>query len=96
MPCLLFLYERNEEEGTMTTTISWPTPSKTVNDEQQQQQSQQRAAAPWRVQPVKQQKQAAPAPMRSITRFFRRQEPTTFQRCLAIHLHYAGPRSGLD
>jgi hypothetical protein len=78
----------------MSTTISWPTRSETVNDEQAPQQR--AATSPWRVQPVQQQKQAAPAPVRSITRFFRRQEPTTFQRCLAIHLHYAAPRSGLD
>jgi len=79
----------------MMTTISWTTRTETATDEQLN--PQQRAAAPWRVQPVKQQKQAAaPAPVRSITRFFRRQEPTTFQRCLAIHVHYAGPRSGLD
>lgn len=25
-----------------------------------------------------------------------RREPTLFQRCLAVHIHYAGPRSGLS
>jgi hypothetical protein len=25
-----------------------------------------------------------------------RREPTTFQRCLAVHIHYAGPRGGLS
>jgi len=27
--------------------------------------------------------------------WFRRREPTTFHRCLAIHIHFAGPRSAL-
>jgi hypothetical protein len=26
----------------------------------------------------------------------RRDEPTTFHRCLAIHMHYAGPHSALS
>jgi hypothetical protein len=26
----------------------------------------------------------------------RRYEPTTFHRCLAIHIHFAGPRSALS
>ena len=26
----------------------------------------------------------------------RRRQPTTYQRCLAIHIHFAGPRSALS
>ena len=26
----------------------------------------------------------------------RRREPTTYQRCLAIHIHFAGPHSALS
>jgi hypothetical protein len=26
----------------------------------------------------------------------RRPEPSTYQRCLAVHIHFAGPRSGLS
>ena len=25
----------------------------------------------------------------------RRREPSTYQRCLAVHIHFAGPRGGL-
>jgi hypothetical protein len=31
-----------------------------------------------------------------LGRLLRRQEPTTFHRCLAIHIHYAGPHSALS
>jgi hypothetical protein len=31
-----------------------------------------------------------------LARLLRRREPTTYHRCLAIHIHYAGPRSALS
>lgn len=31
--------------------------------------------------------------IRAILNLFRRPEPTTFQRCLAVHIHFADPRS---
>ena len=49
----------------------------------------------WRVQP-----DAAGARSGRKTSWFAalwpRREPTLFQRCLAVHIHYAGPRSGLS
>ncbi len=30
-----------------------------------------------------------------IARWLGRSEPTVYQRCLAVHLHFAGPRSAL-
>jgi hypothetical protein len=37
-------------------------------------------------------------PQRSswLGRWLGRREPTTYQRCLAIHIHFAGPRSALS
>jgi hypothetical protein len=46
----------------------------------------------WRVTPVK--KMPASRPL--LSRVFGRREPTTYQRCLAVHLFYAGPRGGLS
>lgn len=50
------------------------------------------ATSPWRVRKVQ------TAPQRPLLRrLFGRPEPTTFQRCLAVHLHYTtNPRSGLS
>jgi hypothetical protein len=31
-----------------------------------------------------------------LDRLLRRQEPTIFQRCLAVHIHHAGPQSALS
>ncbi len=31
-----------------------------------------------------------------LGRLLRRREPTTYQRCLAIHIHFAGPHSALS
>jgi hypothetical protein len=31
-----------------------------------------------------------------LGRWLGRRQPTTFQRCLAIHIHYAGPHSALS
>jgi hypothetical protein len=45
----------------------------------------------WKVAP---QKTAAKRPL--LRRILGRSEPTTYQRCLAVHLHYASPRSGLS
>jgi len=39
---------------------------------------------------------APPARVSWLGRLLRRREPTTYHRCLAIHIHYAGPRSALS
>lgn len=40
---------------------------------------------------------AAAAPRSWLGRLLpRRREPTTYQRCLAIHIHFAGPHSALS
>jgi hypothetical protein len=31
-----------------------------------------------------------------LRRWFARREPTAYQRCLAVHIHYASPRSALS
>jgi len=31
-----------------------------------------------------------------LARLWRRRRPTLYQRCLAVHIHYAGPRSALS
>ena len=50
------------------------------------------AAAPaWKVAP--QQPARKPA---LIQRILGKAEPTTYQRCLAVHLHFAAPRGGLS
>jgi hypothetical protein len=43
-------------------------------------------AAPRAVQPER----------RPLGRLFRRETPSTFQRCLAVHMHYAQRASALD
>ena len=51
------------------------------------------AASPWQVRKL--QPAAPPRPL--LRRLFGRPEPTTFQRCLAVHMHYStNPRSGLS
>ncbi len=39
-----------------------------------------------------------PQPARSslVSRWFARRQPTTYERCLAVHIHFAGPRSALS
>jgi hypothetical protein len=59
------------------------------------------AALVWTVTPVKPQpRQAPPSPAAERRSWFaaliRRPEPTTFHRCLAVHMHYAAPRSSLS
>ena len=50
-------------------------------------------AAAWRVEKLE--RTGQPRPL--LRRLFGRPEPTTFQRCLAVHLHYStNPRSGLS
>ena len=41
-------------------------------------------------------KRPGPAPKRSLLGLFRRREPNTYHRCLAVHIHFAGPRSSLS
>ncbi|HEV2548299.1 MAG TPA: hypothetical protein VGU20_13250 [Stellaceae bacterium] len=48
----------------------------------------------WRDEPRAAQRVASSAPL--LRRWFRRREPTVFQRCLAVHIHFAGPRSALS
>lgn len=38
----------------------------------------------------------APPRASRLDRWLGRREPTTFHRCLAIHIHFAGPRSALS
>jgi hypothetical protein len=45
--------------------------------------------------PVSRPKTAAQPRHSWIDRLLRRQEPTLYQRCLAVHLHFAGPNSAL-
>ena len=45
----------------------------------------------WTVAPQK-----APAKRPLLRRILRQNEPTTYQRCLAVHLHFASPRGGLS
>jgi hypothetical protein len=52
-------------------------------------------AQAWKLTPAKPVEKAA-APKRSWLGLFRRPEPTTYQRCLAVHIHFAGPHSHLS
>ena len=49
-------------------------------------------APAWRVTPIK--NTSEPKPL--LQRVFARKEPTAFQRCLAVHMYFAGPRGGLS
>lgn len=51
-----------------------------------------RAAPAWRVAPA----QPAARPRRPFARFLRREQPSTFHRCLAVHLYFASARGGLS
>jgi hypothetical protein len=54
--------------------------------------STQKSIAPvWQVGPVK---PAASRPL--LSRLFQRPEPTTYQRCLAVHLYFAEPHRDLS
>jgi hypothetical protein len=46
----------------------------------------------WRVKA----EEAPKTSSRLLPRVFRRKEPTTFQRCLAVHMVFAAPRGGLS
>ena len=39
---------------------------------------------------------ASPRPRTLLDRLLLRREPTTFQRCLAVHMHYAAPHKTLS
>jgi hypothetical protein len=52
-------------------------------------------AEAWKLTPAQPAKKVA-APKRSWLDLFRRREPSTYQRCLAVHIHFAGPRSHLS
>jgi hypothetical protein len=45
----------------------------------------------WKVAPKKE-----PAKQPFLRRILGPKEPTTYQRCLAVHLHFAAPRSVLS
>jgi hypothetical protein len=50
----------------------------------------------WKVTQAKPpQNKTATAPKRTWLGLFQRREPTTYQRCLAVHIHFAGERSSL-
>lgn len=46
----------------------------------------------WNVRPVKASASSRPL----LRRIFQREDPTLFQRCLAVHIHFAGPHGGLS
>lgn len=48
------------------------------------------AAEPRRAPPVR------PTLRHWLKTWLLRRPPTTYQRCLAVHIHYAGPRSALS
>jgi hypothetical protein len=51
-----------------------------------------RAPAAWRVAPL----QPMARPRRTLSRLLRREEPSSFHRCLAVHLYFASARGGLS
>ena len=50
------------------------------------------------IRPVERPVTVSPVRQRSswLGRWLGRREPTTYQRCLAIHIHFAGPHSALS
>jgi hypothetical protein len=52
----------------------------------------------WRVSAVKEPaaKRDETPPKRSLLTLFQRPEPTTYQRCLAVHIHFARKPSALS
>ena len=46
----------------------------------------------WHVGAVKTSGSALPL----LRRLFQREAPTLYQRCLAVHIHFAGPHGGLS
>ena len=52
------------------------------------------AGSPWKVAPAA--GKGTPERRRSwFGRILNRRETTTYQRCLAVHIHFAGPHSAL-
>jgi hypothetical protein len=47
-----------------------------------------------RVRPVEAPRRRRPGSW--LARLWKRREPTLYQRCLAVHIHHAGPRSALS
>jgi hypothetical protein len=47
----------------------------------------------WQVNAMR---RPAQQPRPLLRRIFGREEPTTYQRCLAVHMFFSGPRSGLS
>jgi len=46
----------------------------------------------WNVQPVKASTSSRPL----LRRLFQRETPSLYQRCLAVHIHFAGPHGGMS
>jgi hypothetical protein len=46
----------------------------------------------WNVRPAKPSTSSRPL----LRRLFKREDPSLFQRCLAVHIHFAGPHGGLS
>ena len=46
----------------------------------------------WQVSAMRRPVQQRPL----LRRIFGREEPTTYQRCLAVHMYFSGPRGGLS
>jgi hypothetical protein len=51
-------------------------------------------AQKWRPEQARRLERAARGPW--LGRVLVRPQPTTYQRCLALHIYYAGPRSALS
>jgi hypothetical protein len=60
--------------------------------EGQSQSPKQKSSQTWHVGPVKTSASARPM----FRRLFQREAPTLYLRCLAVHMHFAGPHGGLS
>jgi len=60
--------------------------------DKQGQSSRENPSQVWNVRPVKPSASSRPL----LQRLFQREAPTLFQRCLAVHIHFAGPHGGLS
>jgi hypothetical protein len=50
----------------------------------------------WRVTREAPARADGTAPRSGLAGLWKRRQPTLYQRCLAVHIHYAGPRSALS
>lgn len=71
--------------------ITIPAYAKTISDTLKARRSERATAVPAVAAP-----RAVQPERRPLGRLFRRQAPSTFHRCLAVHMHYAQRASALD